>query len=250
MKSDEESEIDSSTFISKTKSALAYYEKNIYQNGFINALYYLADDMANTYANHEGGSAQRNNAHLIEFLAATAIVDFCAKQYAIPTNKELGLKDLADGVVTFSSFYSQQRNLLFAPLTMFTMVANLITNKMTYYSSSQFNANYENFKDFYNGTFMADLQSIAQKYLEWLQEMKDNKRSLSLFNVNTGDKPFDVVTDIKPKKIRSIKSNYDLVTARLNSAVKKCKSKQDEDKFLEMLYLGFSRLVKEKLTEN
>lgn len=250
LKSDEESEIDSSTFISKTKSALAYYEKNIYQNGFINALYYLADDMANTYANHEGGSAQRNNAHLIEFLAATAIVDFCAKQYAIPTNKELGLKDLADGVVTFSSFYSQQRNLLFAPLTMFTMVANLITNKMTYYSSSQFNANYENFKDFYNGTFMADLQSIAQKYLEWLQEMKDNKRSLSLFNVNTGDKPFDVVTDIKPKKIRSIKSNYDLVTARLNSAVKKCKSKQDEDKFLEMLYLGFSRLVKEKLTEN
>ena len=250
LKSDEESEIDSSTFISKTKSALAYYEKNIYQNGFINALYYLADDMANTYANHEGGSAQRNNAHLIEFLAATAIVDFCAKQHVIPTNKELGLKDLADGVVTFSSFYSQQRNLLFAPLTMFTMVANLITNKMTYYSSSQFNANYENFKDFYNGTFMADLQSIAQKYLEWLQEMKDNKRSLSLFNVNTGDKPFDVVTDIKPKKIRSIKSNYDLVTARLNSAVKKCKSKQDEDKFLEMLYLGFSRLVKEKLTEN
>ena len=100
---------------------------------------------------------------------------------------------------------------------------------MTYYSSSQFNANYENFKDFYNGTFMADLQSIAQKYLEWLQEMKDNKRSLSLFNVNTGDNPFDVVTDIKPKKIRSIKSNYDLVTARLNSAVKKCKSKQDEE---------------------
>ena len=250
LKSDEESEIDSSTFISKTKSALAYYEKNIYQNGFINALYYLADDMANTYANHEGGSAQRNNAHLIEFLAATAIVDFCAKQHVIPTNKELGLKDLADGVVTFSSFYSQQRNLLFAPLTVFTMVANLITNNMTYYSSSQFNANYENFKDFYNGTFMADLQSIAQKYLEWLQEMKDNKRSLSLFNVNTGDKPFDVVTDIKPKKIRSIKSNYDLVTARLNSAVKKCKSKQDEDKFLEMLYLGFSRLVKEKLTEN
>lgn len=251
LKSDEDSEINSSTFISKTKSALAYYEKNICQNGSVNALYYLADDMTNTYDNHEGGSAQKNYAHLIEFLAATAILDFCAKQHDIPTNKELGLKGIEGGVVTFNSFYDQQRNLLFTPLTMFTMVANLLMNKMDYYSSSDFNANRgDNFKDFYTGTFMADLQSIAQKYLEWLQEMKDNKRSLDLFNVNTGNKPFEVVTGIKPKKVASIKSDYALVTDRLNSALRKCKSKQDKDKFLEMLYLGFSRLVKEKLTEN
>lgn len=46
---DQESEIDSSTFISKTKSALAYYENNIIKNGSVNALYFLADDVTNTY---------------------------------------------------------------------------------------------------------------------------------------------------------------------------------------------------------
>ena len=73
---DEDSEIESSTFISKTKSALTYYENNISRNGQINAMYYLADDVTNTYENHEGGTGQKNDAHLIEFLAASAIVDF------------------------------------------------------------------------------------------------------------------------------------------------------------------------------
>lgn len=43
LKPSDESEIDSSTFISKTKSALAYYEDNISKNNQINALYYLGD---------------------------------------------------------------------------------------------------------------------------------------------------------------------------------------------------------------
>lgn len=41
LKSDEESEIDSSTFISKTKSALAYYENNISKNGSILSLIHI-----------------------------------------------------------------------------------------------------------------------------------------------------------------------------------------------------------------
>jgi hypothetical protein len=44
LKPSAESEIDSSTFISKTRSALAYYETNVVGNKSINALYYLADD--------------------------------------------------------------------------------------------------------------------------------------------------------------------------------------------------------------
>lgn len=245
LKNDDESEIDSSTFISKTKSALAYYEKNISKNNSINALYFLADDVTNTYENHEGGSAQENDAHLVEFLAASAIVDFCNKTHDNTTNKELGLKDIS-GPVTFDSFYKQQKDLLFAPLTKFMMMANCINNKMDYYSSKSFAANYYNFNGFYGTTFMSELQIITRKFVEWLDEMKKNKRSLDLFNLNTKDKPFEVVTGIKPKKIVSIKSDYDLVTARLTSAVKKCHSKEDNDKFLEMFFLAMSRLFNEK----
>lgn len=246
LKNDDESEIDSSTFISKTKSALAYYENNISKNNSIDALYYLADDVSNTYENHEGGSAQQNDAHLIEFLAATAIVDFSNKTHSYTTNKELGLKDMGGSAVTFDSFYDKQKRELFSSLTEFIMMANCLNYKFNYYSSKSFNANNDNFEGLYGSSFISDLQSITKSYIDWLEEMKRNKRSLDLFNLTTKDRPFDVVTGCKPKKVMSMKSDYDLVTDRLNSAVKKCNNKEDNNKFLEMFYLGLSKLVNEK----
>lgn len=245
LKSDDASEIDSSTFISKTKSALAYYENNISKNGSIDALYYLADDITNTYDNHEGGTTQENDAHLIEFLAATAIVDFSNKQHPNTVNKELGLKDIED-VVSFNSFYDTQKHLLFAPLTQFILMTNCLDNKFDYFSSTAFNANNGNFEDLYDSTFMSELRNLLVKYYEWLKEMKGNKRSLDLFNLNTGDKPFELVTGVNPVKIMSMYSNYDLIIGRLNSSVKKCKSKGQKNKFLEMFYIGTRTLVKDK----
>lgn len=245
LQNDDESEIDSSTFISKTKSALAYYEHNISNNNSINALYFLADDITNTYENHEGGSAQKNDAHLVEFLAATAIADFSNKDHSTTVNKELGLKDLT-GSVTIDSFYDNQKNLLFAPLTKFMMMSNCLKSKFDYYSSKDFNANNDNFNGLYNSSFMSELKNMTSLFIDWLVEMKDNKRPLDLFNLNSENKPFDIITGHKPKKIVSLKSDYDLVTDRLNSAVKKCHSKDDYDKFLEMFYIGMSKLFNEK----
>lgn len=245
LKSDSNSEIDSSAFISKAKSALAYYENNIINNDSINVMYYIADDMANTYDNHEGGASQQNAAHLIEFLAATSIVDFCSETHPGTINKELGLKDFS-GNVTFSSFYERQRNELFAPLTEFLMLANCLNYKYSYYSSKEFNANDDNFNDIYNSSFMSELRDMTKEYIGWLKEMKDNKRSLELFNLAADDKPFDIIVGVNAKKIRSLKSDYALVTSRLNSAIKQCHSNGDCNKFMEMYFLGLSRLVKEK----
>lgn len=243
----DESEIDSSTFISKTKSALAYYEQNISKNGSIDALYYLADDVAKTYENHEGGSAQENDAHLIEFLGATAIVDFSNSRFDNTSNMELGIKD---GVVdvSFDSFHRRMREMLYNPMVQFTMMANALTFKLGNYRSSTFAANKGNFDNFYSGMFFNDLTLFFTDYHKWLKEMKDNTRSLDLFNLNCGDNPFELVTGVKAKKILSRFSDYTLVTDRLNSAVRNCSSKRKNDKFLEMFYLGTERLVKEKLS--
>ena len=243
---DDKSEIDSSTFISKTKSALAYYENNIIKNRAINALYFLGDDIANVYDNHDGGLLQQNDAHLMEFLAATAIVDFSNRGIEGTSNVELGIKDISD-TITFSSFYDEQYKLLFPPFTKFMMMTNCLNEKFDYYSSKAFNANYDNFKDLYTSQFMSNLRNFTNLFVGWLDEMKKNKRSLDLFNLNSNGKPFEIVTGRQPKKIRSLKSNYDLVTARLNSAIKKCQSKGDEDKFLEMFFNATSRLFEEKL---
>lgn len=248
LKQDDDSEIDSTTFISKTKSALAYYENNIN----LNSMYYLADDESNTYDNNEGGTAQKNDAHLIEFLASTAIVDFCNNHNIQVGNatvhKELGLKDMSGAsAVTFESFYDGMRKQLFAPMTEFLMMSNCLIDKFSYYSSKSFNANDDNFKGLYDSTFMSNLRDFAQAYKEWLGEMKGNKRPLNLYNLTANDKPFDIVTGCKPKKIVSLKSDYDLITDRLNTAVKrKCQSKDGPNKFLEMFYLGLSKLISEK----
>ena len=243
---DDKSEIDSSTFISKTKSALAYYENNIIKNRAINALYFLGDDIANVYDNHDGGLLQQNDAHLMEFLAATAIVDFSNRGIEGTSNVELGIKDISD-TITFSSFYDEQYKLLFPPFTKFMMMTNCLNEKFDYYSSKAFNANYDNFKDLYTSQFMSNLRNFTNLFVGWLDEMKKNKRSLDLFNLNSNGKPFEIVTGRQPKKIRSLKSNYDLVTDRLASAIKKCQSKGDEDKFLEMFFNATSRLFEEKL---
>lgn len=246
LKQDDESEIDSSTFISKTTSALAYYENNISKNGSIDALYYLADNITNTYENHEGGSAQQNAAHLIEFFGATSIIDFSNRVFNSPANLELGIKNIS-GSVSFNSLCNGVYDMLYVPMVQFTMTANALTEKLNTYRSSSFGANKGNFEDFYSGTFFKELSSLFVSYKEWLKEMKENKRSLDLFNINCGDKPFELVTGVKPKRIFSKFSDYTLVTDRLNSAIKKCGSKEKEDKFLEMFFIGTERLISEKL---
>ncbi len=247
VKQNQASEIDSSTFISKTKSALAYYENNISKNGIIDALYYLADDVVNTYDNYEGGSSQQNAAHLIEFLGASSIIDFSNSQFDNPSNMELGIKD-TNGTISFDSFYRKMFDMLYFPLVQFTMTANALTLKYDFFKSRTFNANKGHFENLYSSIFFNDLASFLCKYLEWLKEMKDNKRSLDLFNLNCDDKPFDLVIGVKPKTIFSKYSNYSLVADRLNSAINNCKGKGDENKFLEMFYLATEKLVSEKLT--
>lgn len=247
LKVDDESEIDSSTFISKTKSALAYYENNISKNGQINALYYLADDITNTYDNHEGGTSQRNDAHLIEFLAASAIVDFSNKEHPVITHKELGLRDIS-GSVTFNSLHEELSHWLRLPLTQFTLMANCFKNQYDYVTSTRLQANNKSgFVEhgLYNNQFFSYLKKMTENYREWLKEMKDNKRSLDLFNLECGNTPFNVVTDVKPKKVASILSNYDLFFGRLNDAIKHC-SGDDNNKLLEMYAIATEKLSKEK----
>ena len=127
-------------------------------------------------------------------------------------------------------------------------MANALVDKINYLSSSSFAANEKHFKGLYDNTFFKELESFLNKYREWLGEMKQNKRSLDLFNLDCGGKPFNVVTGIKPKKVNSFKSDYDLVYVRLNDSIRKCKSNEMENKFLEMYFIGTQKLVSEKLS--
>lgn len=65
--------LNSSTFISKAKAALSYYKGNM---NSLDYMYYISDNPQNNYDNHDGGAAQKNDAHFVELAAALSIVDF------------------------------------------------------------------------------------------------------------------------------------------------------------------------------
>ena len=138
----ETSQIDSSTFISKTKAALHYYEKNVTgQNSSINVLYYVGDEKRKEYPNNEGGNTQRNLAHIVELAASLAIVDFASIQNDNPAMncqidndrifapnplfKEFGMDNDAQQVL-FSDLSQQTRKIICAPMTQFSLTAKYI----------------------------------------------------------------------------------------------------------------------------
>ncbi|MEM6717729.1 MAG: hypothetical protein AAF611_00295 [Bacteroidota bacterium] len=69
-----ESAINSSTFITKTKAALSYYNKNLKQ--LINAMFYVGDTKSSNYENFDGGIEQKNPSNFIELTAATSVLEF------------------------------------------------------------------------------------------------------------------------------------------------------------------------------
>lgn len=69
-----DSAINSSTFITKTKAALSYYNRNLKQ--LVNTLFYVGDTRQSSYENFDGGIEQKNPANFIELTAASSILEF------------------------------------------------------------------------------------------------------------------------------------------------------------------------------
>ena len=258
VKQDNTSEIDSSTFISKAKSALAYYERNIINNADIDALYYLGDNQNNAYDNHQGKSDQQNDAHFIELLAASAIVDFTKRGIVARTdpnfipgttlNMEYGAKQ-AGAALTLDSFFNRTKEVIFKPMTQLLLMANAFSQHFSYIKSSELNANKRLgiSEDFYNSTFVDNVKEFLEAYQSWLREMKGNVRSFDIFNLDAGDKPFDILTGIKAKRYRSLKRNYNLLYDFVNDACSKVKSSAQEDRLFELYSIATNEMIKGKL---
>lgn len=251
-----ESEIDSSTFISKARSALAYYETNVVGNQSINALYYLADD-GDIYENNDGGSLQQNPAHIIELVAATAAIHFMNTDYTDRNmNLEFGIRDIIDNdAVTFGSFHPETEGLLMKSMTQFAMMANCLhqgTPQYNFVTSDNLVAN-ETICDkekFYTTPYFSELKAFLKTYKEWLRELSNNKRSLNLFNLECGDKPFELVTDRKPKQggfLGLIAKDYEAFYGALNKAAQKVRGDKASSLFMETYSRATKKMAEDKL---
>lgn len=251
------SSINSSTFASKAKSALAYYEENIYNNKQIDYLYFIGDDMmSEPYKNHEGGPEQCNKAHLIEMMAATAIVDFSYvkgdERPKSPCSKELGLKDETEtSVITFDNFYEQLKTMLYCPMIEFSLMANLFHYQFEEVKSSSLDANRRGeFSSIFSSDFIRNLKDFLENYRGWLEEMEGNQRKLKLFNLDSEKDPFKLVTHIPAKSsgFFMARKGYNLVYHKLAEVAKHITKvkKEDPSSFAEMYYLAMKELVTNK----
>ena len=79
--------------------------------------------------------------------------------------------------------------------------------------------------------------------------MKENDRTLKLFESDCESRPFELVSEVKPKKkILPLKQNHELIIDRLNGTASKFTSGELESKYLEMFYRVTKELVNQRLT--
>lgn len=171
-KDDTSSFIDSSNFLTKTKAALAYYEKNVLSD----YLYYIGESsQKNSYKNDE--VKQENPAHFIELVAATALFDFLDKsrqkatQYmsrAIRDNRGgLDLRSAGDGYKDVVKVLADMK--LLQKLIGFTCKEKhfpLVKNRGLD-------------ENFYKDEVFRELDDFLNYFSEWYEQIANNERGFA-----------------------------------------------------------------------
>ena len=191
----ENSPIQKSDFIAKTKSALHYYQSNVTGNDSINALYYIGDSFSSSpYKNDPGEGGQKNNAHLIEMASALAVFDFMNipdnalvseggkainpiyKEYSIKNdNRDLHFSDLED--LSQRLLTRNLSQLYLFKLYLNNSFFNSLEVEPWSINEPQIDSTITN--DIFFRTYLSEYMGA---YEEWLNEMALNSRSFKPFN--------------------------------------------------------------------
>jgi Tubulin like len=247
-----ESAIDSSRFMSKTKAALSYYEHEM-ESMKLNALYYIADaHRGNPYENNEGGAAQKNDAHLVEMIAATAAVHFINR----PTGDfrdtteyfEFGVKQ-DQPVLSIGHFFDESRRQVMEPLTRFKYFSKLYLEYLPEHLKTTFSKSCNLPEEFNSHPYYQALRSFFEKhFMEWLQELKRNSRSFAPFNLGGN---FNTLIEGKPIKTGIF--NKGLSEGYFETALDKSENAlrttvaDNRARFMQVLYETASKAYNEEL---
>lgn len=278
VKKEDESEIDSHGFISKTKAALHYYFKNVTGNNTINALYYIGDLAENTYENNQGGSSQRNDAHFIELSSALAIVDFANIDEAYirtsngkaesPIFKEFGVKENSKQI-NFSHLTDDTLNLMRSNITQYFYFSIFLKDKFPKDFNYPYASYYTNKFDsnFLNQSFYKTISDFNKSFRIWLGELYRNNVSFSPFNIELEISGNNEISDIKISTssifslvngISEKKSwkdsvpglatkNYELFIAHLNKAAEIIGNTSTNKRFMGVFSRATQTVVNQKI---
>ncbi|MBD5310997.1 MAG: hypothetical protein HDS13_02370 [Bacteroides sp.] len=168
-----DSDIDAANFLTKTKSALAYYENSVLSDYF----YYVGEQgLKTTYANNE--KKQDDKAHFVELVAATALFDFLKKTEKPEKTQALSraIKEDVDSlsVSTLGNPYND----------IVKVVADMmLLSRLVYFlpNESQFPLSKNRGFDaaFYDDKAFISLRNFIVRFSQWYQELVENKRGFA-----------------------------------------------------------------------
>lgn len=246
VKKDEESEIEKSTFISKTKAALRYYEYGV--NDSVNSMYYLGDKLVKDYENNEGSVSQENDAHFIELASALAILDF-ANDTDISVNKvkEFGVENETHSI-TFNDLGDETKMDLVKPLSKYYFFHLYLKNQFRSNLGADFAKTLKIKEPFLNEDFYRKLSKFNDYFWQWLKEMNSNQRGFGPYTMSTDQDIFDGIKGFKAHKGFLEKTkDYERITAFLNKEAKKMNTSDSiENRFLEVFYQTTDKLMVDK----
>lgn len=242
---DDDSPIDSATFISKTRSALQYYKRTISDQNKIQCLYYIGDKKGKSYENNKGGQKQRNDAHFVELASALSIIDFANNQ---PDNKNLhkeyGIKaDTPE--INFKDLGDNTSELIKIPMIQMMLLCRLFS---LHYESMKKQAYVENCGDhFLNSSWVVSFKKFLSDFHEWLKELAGNDISFNPFELDLSKAlsadPLDFVRGHKCKRSLLGKKGFD----RFDSVISKQSSSAHNSiqQFVDRLYDATRIMAKE-----
>jgi len=233
--------IDSSTFFSKAKAALSYYQHAIFDNKTLDAFYHLGDHSNNNMTHAPGEEQQKNDAHFLEMAGALAVVDFVDSINNLNhTIKEFGIEEEGKKLV-FENLGATTKNKLSLPLSKLSLLQRFLENSMSYLLNSAGDFNNEAIKkDFYSSDFYkANFSKFLDYFNEWLNEMGNNDVSFDPFydDSQDHDKIMEYIKGNPPKK-SLFKNNAkgDIIIRELDNIANKgtYRFEKDPSKFLKI----------------
>ena len=261
LQSDNNSEINMATFISKAKSALTYYQDNLDTD----ALYYISDSMTSSYDNVEGSFDQKNDAHFIEMAAALSIIDFArnvSKEKGKHVYKEFATEGESNRM-DLSLLSPSIRSLIASPLISFYIFSEFYQHHIT----ETFNyawAKARNFSsDLLSEGFYRNLKIFIERFIfykeddksyGWLTEMARNSRSFAPFNLDGYNNIFHSVNGYEPKQVGFIgkffgnKDGYVIIDDEVAKSSKDIdKRLSDKDYFMNVHWIAINNSINKRL---
>lgn len=235
-------EINSDSFEDKAKIAIDYYNRTIIKPNKINSLYFIGNRGNTKHFEYAvGGKEQKNNAHFLEMAGALAILDFCEnidKTSNETQVKEFGIEN-ASKAIRFVNLNLKNQKEIAKPLTKFKLFSEYLNiglskalnvSRWTKSNIKLVKKNENSYLDkqyFNKAEYEIQIKAFNKHFIEWLNEMEDNKPAFSPYNeINWGD-ALNLVSGDEGKRNKSFKAidieNCKLITKRTFRSTPKTK---------------------------